>query len=111
MNFIMKGIHAALEPLRYAAPVAVHHPGGAERAAGTTGLIDRIKYRRKVRRTVLELSALSDAMLKDIGIERGNIPALVEETLRAPAKKPLEARNTGDEHMPADYPIAGGAAA
>jgi|GEM_PF-4930675 len=44
---------------------------GIARAAGDT----RTAYRR--RQAVRELSALSDRMLKDIGIARGEIPALI----------------------------------
>ena len=111
MNFIMKGIHAALEPLRYTPTVSAQHPAHPEMAAGDAGFIERIKYRRKVRRSIRELNGLSDATLNDIGVERRNIPEIVEETISAPGKRPLPTKNEGGEHRSADYPIAGAAAA
>ena len=48
--------------------------------------IDSIKRRRKLNRAVRELSALSNETLRDIGIERGNIPQLVAQMMQEEAK-------------------------
>ena len=84
MNFIMKGFHTALEPLRYAPPVTTYHQDDLENT-DALGLIESIKYRRRVRRAIRELSRLSNETLKDIGVERGNIPEIVAETMRKSA--------------------------
>ena len=46
-------------------------------------LIDRIKRRRRINRTIRELSSLGDPMLLDIGIERVNIAELAEKMVDA----------------------------
>ena len=84
MNFIMKGIHTALEPLRYAPSVTTYHQDDLGNA-DARGFIESIKYRRRVRRAIRELSKLSNETLKDIGVERGNIPEIVAETMRKSA--------------------------
>ena len=109
MNFIIKGIHAAVEPLRYTPTVATHRTAGTERPSGAGALIRALGHRYRLRRTIRELDSLSDATLKDIGIERGNIPALVEEMLLAESA-PQTLRKTSKAHA-ADYPATGGAAA
>ena len=106
MNFIMKGVHAALEPLRYTPVVATHHAGTNQRPAGVGGLLWSLGHRRRVRRAIRELNSLSDATLKDIGVERGNIANVVEEMLE-PAPLPHKRSESPDT----DYSLTGGAAA
>ena len=109
MNFSIKGIHAAVEPLRYTPTVATHRPVGTERPSGPGALIRALVHRYRVWRTTRELDSLSDATLKDIGIERGNIPAIVEEMLLSESA-PRTPRKISEAHA-ADYPATGGAAA
>ncbi|MDJ0957286.1 MAG: DUF1127 domain-containing protein [Arenicellales bacterium] len=63
-------------------------------------IIDRINRRRRINRTIQELSSLQDNVLSDIGIERGNITELAEKMVDAneAAKRPLE------RHEPAKQP-------
>ena len=46
-------------------------------------LVNRIHRRIRINRVVRELSALNDDILRDIGVERGNISELVEQMVDA----------------------------
>ena len=46
-------------------------------------LVNRIHRRIRINRVVRELSALNDDILRDIGVERGNIHELVEQMVDA----------------------------
>ena len=75
-------------------------------------IIDRIKRRSRIDRTVRELSSLEDKMLLDIGIERGNIAEMVEKMVdsnAAGSKRPLERHEQALQ--PAGYQISSGATA
>ena len=74
-------------------------------------IIDRIKRRRRINRSIRELSRLEDKMLLDIGIERGNIAELVEKMIdsHAVSKRPLEQYEKA--RQPAGYQVSSGATA
>ncbi len=111
MNLIMRGIHAAIEPFRYRAPPLEHDTHGANGSSGANGLISSLKHRRRVNRAIHELSRLSNATLKDIGVERGNIPQLVEEMMKDPASS-LKNRESGEhKNTGVNYQVRGGATA
>ena len=64
------------------------------RAAATvigavTGLPRRLAAARRARRTRAALAGLSDAMLDDIGLARGEIETIVEAVRRSPGQDPL----------------------
>jgi len=64
------------------------------RAAATvigavSGLPRRVAAARRARRTRTELAGLSDAMLDDIGLARGEIETIVEAVRRSPGQDPL----------------------
>ena len=44
-------------------------------------LAANLRHRRRVRRAIREMAALNNDTLRDIGIERGNIPQLVESMM------------------------------
>lgn len=65
-------------------------------------LINRIKRRRQINRAMRELSNLNDQTLADIGIERGNIAALVEEMIDSKARPTMvavEREQRAPEHV------------
>jgi uncharacterized protein YjiS (DUF1127 family) len=90
----MKGIHAVLEPFGYSTFPAPH-TGGAERGPGVGRMVETIKRRRRANRIIRVLSALSDDTLKDIGIERSNIPMIAESLLDIP-ELPVRAARLAD---------------
>ena len=98
-----------MEPLRYAPSVATHSSGSRERPSGIGGMIWSLRHRRRVQRAIRELSSLSNATLEDIGIERGNIPDIVEEMMK-PASTPPSPHTFGKAHD-AGYSVPGSAAA
>lgn len=114
MNLIMRGFHTALEPLRYKVPVKNYNSHSVNAATGageTLGLIDRFRHRRRVIRAERELSKLSDETLRDIGVERGNIPDIVGKLMNVPVEKSAVAQRTEDDRKHDDFPLTGGAAA
>ena len=88
-------------------------------ATGAARLAGAIAGWRKRRRAIAELSRLSDHMLKDIGVARGEIGNLVDGLLDAPKVRPagsprLVAANTPARSAPtaaANDDVAGGIAA
>ncbi len=57
-------------------------------ATGAARLTSAIARWRERRRSIAELSRLSDHMLKDIGVSRGEIRAVVDGLLDAPKARP-----------------------
>jgi|GEM_PF-3275227 len=111
MNLIMRGIHAAIEPFRYRAPLIKRDTHSTNGSSGANGLISSFKHRRRVNRAIHELSRLSNATLKDIGVERGNIPQLVEAMMKNPVNS-LKNRESGEHKNAAvNYRVRGGATA
>lgn len=72
------------------APRMAGAPGAAPVAEGISGLWQRVSAwrgrRRRYRRTLAELNALSDHVLNDIGVERAEIPALAARLARLPRR-------------------------
>ena len=60
-------------------------------ATGAARLASLFTHWQKRRRAVAELSRLSDHMLRDIGIERGEIRSVVDGLLDAPKARPAAA--------------------
>lgn len=58
---------------------------------GTAALAARLRARRAVWVAERELARLDDRLLRDIGIDRGNIPAVVRGTLAAAGQRPVPA--------------------
>lgn len=73
-------------------------------------LINTIKHRRKVNHAIRELSLLSNETLRDIGIERGNIPQMVEQMMAEDAKLSKMKHNRHESAHPV-YGLTDGAAA
>ena len=69
-------------------------------------LINRIKRRHQINRTIRELSDLSDETLKDIGIERGNIAKLVENRMRKNAAHLWNKHSAQSEPAHGNYHLA-----
>lgn len=62
-------------------------------------LVNRINRRLKINRAVRELSVLNDDILRDIGIERGNIHELVEKMVDAGASRAMKVETARHEHI------------
>ena len=70
-----------------------------------------IRRRYRINRAVRELSRLDNDMLRDIGIERANINAMVENMIDARAAQSMETRPASSGYARTNYTAAGGAAA
>ena len=101
-----------LYPLTNRRSAAIDNPIGVEVSTavyqavdavitGSARLAGAIARWRKRRRAIAELSQLSDHMLKDIGVARGDIRSLVDGLRDAP--KP---RSAGSPHLVAANPPA-----
>lgn len=71
-------------------------------------LLNRIHRRLTINRTVRELSRLDNAMLSDIGLNRGNLTEMVEQMIDSKANA---TGHTHIERVSSRYPVAQGAAA
>lgn len=113
MNLITRTIHMALEPLRYNAPAKKRnkHALAGSGAEEKMGLIERLRYRRRVNLAIHELSRLSDDTLKDIGVERGNIPDIVAGLIEVPAGKSTPSYGAERVREHDNCALTGGAAA
>ena len=73
-------------------------------------LIDRIKRRRRINRTIRELSGLGDQMLLDIGIERLNISEMAEKMVDA-ENNPKRSIEQYEQVQQPSYRVSNGAPA
>lgn len=71
-------------------------------------LLNRIHRRLTINRTVRELSRLDNAMLRDIGLNRGNLTEMVEQMIDS---TPNPTGRVQFERVPKHYRATSGAAA
>jgi uncharacterized protein YjiS (DUF1127 family) len=96
---------AARERAKAMRELASAAAGGLRRVSRS--VVGALARWHKRRATIAELSALDDRMLKDIGVSRGNIPALADGLMRAraastdPAGKVIRQSPAGPSHRPA----------
>ena len=74
-------------------------------------LLYRIQRRLKVNRSIRELSVLDDAILLDIGVERGNIAEIVKKSIDSKNGRIVKADPVVSGNISDNYHVPGGAAA
>ena len=74
-------------------------------------LLYRIQRRLKVNRSIRELSLLDDAILLDIGVERGNIAEIVKKSIDSKNGRIVKADPVVSGNVSDNYHVPGGAAA
>ena len=75
-------------------------------------LLYRIKRRHQINRAVRQLSSLSDQILLDIGVERGNIAELVEQMIDSNISSNVKVVPAqGERVRQKDYQVTSGATA
>ena len=74
-------------------------------------LFTRINRRYRINRAVRELSALNNEVLRDIGIERGNIAAMVEHMIDQESVPSRSIKTVTKDSVHKDFHLTGGATA
>ena len=74
-------------------------------------LFTRINRRYRINRAVRELAALNDEVLRDIGIERGNIASMVEHMIDQDSIQTRSLKTGTKDSAHNDFHLTGGATA
>lgn len=74
-------------------------------------LIHHIQRRLRINRAIRDLSALSDSILLDIGVQRSEIVHLVEKSIGSTAGRSLTVTPLVHENETSRYHVPSGAAA
>jgi uncharacterized protein YjiS (DUF1127 family) len=109
MNVITRSFQMAFEPIWNKQPREATSLNTPARDSVFGRLVNAIKHRRRVNRAIRELNILNDDVLKDIGVERANIPELVGQLMASQTKPEVKQKSVSSASTHTDHPVADGA--